>query len=101
MQGTRSVQTAFRLRPELVTKLKNEARRRRISLNALVESILEAEVSPKIDVYESLHSQLADYVPDTNFKLDFLPLPKCNLEFTQGELEADPKLSFLVEKYGL
>lgn len=85
---TRS-QTAFRLGADLLERLKYKAKRQNMSLNAYVEQVLEEAVKTKIPklpkdfkvdpVIASFGGKLKEPAPD--------------------ELEADPKLAYLWEKY--
>ena len=82
------VQTAFRLRPSLIAKLKREAEKEHESLNSYVESILEKHVElewPQIT---------ADFkVSDEVLSLACI---KGWQEPTQEELDADPRLAHIL-----
>jgi hypothetical protein len=90
---TTRVQTAFRLTPELLARVKREARKEGISVNRFVERTLEKAtelVFPKLP-------------PDFKVDEDFRHMVECIQfrPFTKEELDADPKLAYLVDKFGL
>ena len=93
MQTPSRIQTAIRLSPELYERVKRNARREHRSFNSFVEHVLDKStelVFPKIsddyEVSEEIRSLGASH-----------PL----LRPAQKELEADPKLAHLVDKYGI
>ena len=81
----RKVQTAFRLSPSLISRLKRQAEREHKSLNAFVETTLEKSVEiewPKLP-------------KDFPVSKEILNL-RCGIKWvepTKEELEADPKLA--------
>lgn len=87
------VQTAFRLPPELLARVKYHARRENLSVNSYVERVLDRATA-----------LVFPFLPeDTKIDDDILAFAgKVHLRpFTKEELDADPKLAYLVEKYGL
>ena len=91
---TTIVQTTIRLPKELMDRIKIQARREHRSFNSYVEHTLEKStelVFPKLKPEDFIISDeimnLAASVPA--------------YKFTQEELDADPKLAYLVEKYKL
>lgn len=79
----RKVQTAFRLNPSLISRLKRQAEKENKSLNAFVESTLEKSVElewPKLP-------------KDMKISPEILAM-QCNVPMpSKEELEADPKLA--------
>ena len=102
METTRTVQTAFRFTPDLVERLKKRARRERTSVNAYVEKVLEKDLGTDEDRYEALYREIAK----THIKIDSPDSKKGqsgyvhNFGYTDEELAQDPKLEYLVNKYG-
>lgn len=102
METTRTVQTAFRFTPDLVERLKKRARRERTSVNAYVEKVLEKDLGTDEDRYEALYREIAK----THIKIDIPNSKKSqsgyarNFGYTDEELAQDPKLEYLVNKYG-
>jgi len=85
-------QTAFRLDTALLGRLKRKARAQGKTLNAFVENILRKEAPaepewPKV----TFPAEIPDFVKE-------LRLDK-PLEFTKEDLDADPKLDYLVRKH--
>lgn len=84
----RKVQTAFRLSPSLISRLKRQAEREHKSLNAFVETILEKSVElewPKLP-------------RDMKISPEILAL-RCGdkwVEPTKEELEADPRMAHIL-----
>lgn len=54
----RSIQTAFRFRPELLSQIKSKARLEGKSVNAFVESVIEDYLAKDDDRYEALFRQI-------------------------------------------
>lgn len=86
-----SIQTAFRIPEDLLARIKREAKRRGTSVNAYVVDILDKEtevVWPKLP-------------KDFKVSQEILNLRCVNelREPTPEELEADPKLEYLWNKY--
>lgn len=92
MPATNRIQAAIRLSPELYERVKRNARREHRSFNSYVENVLDKATElefPKI--------------PD-DFKIseEIKAFGKCHfVRPSQEELDADPKLAYLVEKFGL
>jgi len=90
METTPRIQTAFRLKPDLITRLKREAKLKGISLNALVENTLEREHRVEWPCLPK------DFTASEEIRsLSFGELP----EPTEEELEQDPKLAYLWNKH--
>ena len=51
----KSVQTAFRFKPELLSRMKAKARLEGKSLNAYVESVMEESLNCEPDRYERIY----------------------------------------------
>ncbi len=80
------VQTAFRLRPSLIAKLKREAEKQHDSLNGYVENILERHVElewPRIPA----DFKVSDIVLSMNGSI---PMP------SKEELEDDPRMAHIL-----
>lgn len=87
------IQTAFRLPPDLLDRVKRSARKENLSMNQFVERTLDKATEP---VFPELPQ---DFQMDDDI-LAFAG--KIHLEpFTKEELDADPRLARLVEKNGL
>ncbi len=89
-----TVQTTLRLPKELVERVKRQAKREHRSFNSYVEHTLDKStelVFPKLKPEDFIISDeimsLAGSIP--------------TVRPTQEELDADPKLAYLVEKYNL
>lgn len=86
-------QTILRLSPELYARVKRKARSEHRSFNSYVEQILEKEtglVFPKLGP----DFKVSDFILGMSGKVK-------RRKFTKEELDADPKLAYLAEKYGL
>lgn len=103
METARTVQTAFRFTPDLVSRLKLKARREHKSVNAYVEQLIEKDLGKDEDRYEALYRELAKIkLPEKiSPKVKALAGFGAGIKYTQEELDADPKLAYLVEKHGL
>ena len=91
--STAKVQTAIRLSPELMERVKRHANREHRSFNSFVESVLDRAtepVFPKIGPDFRISDEIRAFQGS-------ITLP----EFTKEQLDADPKLAYLVEKWGL
>ena len=101
MEGTRSVQTAFRLRPELMERIKNDARRQKRSVNNLVEEILENTYARmEQDREQRLREECAQIDWD-NIKIHegIEKLSKdFHISFSQEEIEKDERLAYILSK---
>lgn len=87
--GTR-IQTAFRFQPELLERMKRAAKKKKISLNQLVEQTMDRETRPEWPVSP-------DGIPISEEikQLHCLKLTRP----TEEEFAADPKLEYLWKKY--
>lgn len=90
MGSTTRIQTAFRLPPELLERMKWEAQKRNVSLNKWVEDAVEQALRPKQPAF-SWDTPISDEIR----QLRCLEL-KCP---TDEEFAADPKLEYLWKKY--
>ena len=87
------VQTAIRLSPELMERVKRHAKREHRSFNSFVEYALDRAtepVFPKIGPDFKISDEIRSFQGSVTFKRP-----------TQEQLDADPKLAYLVKKYGL
>ena len=90
METTR-IQTVLRLSPELMERVKRNARKEKKSFNSYVEQVLDRATEMK---FPSLP-------PDFELSAEIRDLMQFQLEEpTAEQLEADPKLAYLWEKYG-
>ena len=94
----RSIQTAFRFRPELLSQIKSKARLEGKSVNAFVESVIEDYLAKDDDRYEALFRQIENLKPSNPIKLNF-PEPMAELIFSDEQLDKDSKLAYLVNKH--
>ncbi|MBO7644539.1 MAG: Arc family DNA-binding protein [Bacteroidales bacterium] len=88
-----TVQTTIRLPKELVERVKRQARREHRSFNSYVEHTLDKStelVFPKLKPEDFI---ISDEIKNLTAKHYQRP--------SQEELDADPKLAYLVEKYEL
>ena len=91
--NTRMVQTTVRLPIELVNRVKRQAKRENRSFNSFVEHTLDKAtelVFPKLKPEDFIISDEIKNLTAKNFRRP-----------SQEELDADPKLAYLVEKYKL
>ena len=79
MEGTRTVQTAFRFSPELVRRLKRRARLERKSVNAYVEEAVQKALDSGEDKYARLEAELSG-TPFNLFVIGFFSILKRHLE---------------------
>ncbi len=84
------VQTILRLSPELMGRVKRAARRENRSVNSFIEHTLEKAIGP----------EFPKFPPDFKVSDKILALGGVIAEPTKELLDADPKLSYLWEKYG-
>ena len=92
METTR-IQTVLRLPQELMARVKRSARKEKCSFNSYIERILD-QATTALSAFPALPAdfKVSDEIRD---------LAKFNLSApTAAELEADPKLAYLWEKYG-
>lgn len=90
MEATR-VQAILRLSPELMARVKRNAKKQHCSFNSYVERLLDRETELK-------YPQLP---PDFQVSKDILALRCGTTEMpTEEALSSDPKLTYLWEKYG-
>ena len=89
METQARVQTVIRLRPELLNRLKFKAKQENLSLNAYVEKTLEEKTKPVLPKLPK------------DFEIDPVIASFSGMlrEPTQEELDQDPKLAYLWEKY--
>ncbi|MBR0053424.1 MAG: toxin-antitoxin system HicB family antitoxin [Bacteroidales bacterium] len=93
MATSERIQTAFRLSPELLARVKRAARKENVSVNLFVERTLDKATEP---VFPKLPRDfpIDDDILSLAVVSEFRP-------FTKEELEADPKLACLVKKNNL
>ena len=102
METIRSIQTAFRFRPDMLRRMKNRAREKKQSLNAYVEELIEIDLKSSSDRYTALYEQLSTIkMPETISKemsqaFSYLDAPS----FSEEEVENDPRLKAILEKSG-
>ena len=86
METTR-VQTGLRFKPALIEKVKNKAKRSNKSFNRYVEDLLEKDVADEFP-----HLNREDFVKDN----PFLAFGKMIPDFTEEQINADPKLAHIL-----
>lgn len=91
MMETKRIQTVLRLPPELMEQVKRSARKEKNSFNSYVERVLDQATGPDFPTLP----------PDFEVSDEIQELRRMQLaEPTAEQLEADPKLAYLWEKYG-
>ena len=94
----KSVQTAFRFKPELLSRMKAKARLEGKSLNAYVESVMEESLNCEPDRYERIYREIQSLKPSVSCK-SVMPEFKSIPSFTEEELSVDPRLEYLCIKH--
>ena len=94
----RTVQTAFRFRPELLSRIKAKARLEGKSVNSFVESTIEDYLAKDADRYEKLFHQIESMQYSQTNRLN-LPELKGEIVFSDEQLNDDPRLEYLVDKH--
>lgn len=90
MPNVQRIQTVIRLRPEVMARVKRKARQEGRSFNSYVESVLE----------KSTGIEWPTIPKDFKVSEEILSMSRFHLEKpSKEELEADPKLAYLWEKY--
>lgn len=90
--ATAKVQTAIRLSPELMERVKRHAKREHRSFNSFVENALDRATEP---VFPKIG-------PDFKVSDEILSLRATSFKRPPQEvIDADPKLAYLVKKFGL
>ncbi len=91
MPTVQRIQTVIRLNPDVMSRVKRQAKRENISFNSFVEKVLERaatpsfpELPPDFMVSEEIRSMARFEMPEESAEL----------------LEKDPKFAYLYEKYG-
>jgi predicted DNA-binding protein len=98
MEGTRTIQTAFRFREELVSRLKRRARLEHKSVNAYVEEAVEKALNGGEDQYARLASKLKDIKVPRETSPEIEALSAFRVDFTAEELAADDRLAYILGK---
>ena len=98
MEGTRTVQTAFRFSPELVSRLKRRARLERKSVNAYVEGAIQNALDSGEDKYARLEAELKEIKVPREISHEIQALSSFKVEFTAEELVADDRLAYILGK---
>ncbi len=90
---TERIQTAIRLDADLYNRIRRRAHIEKRSINSYIEKVLDDHTkviypasSPDLTISEVIRSMAGSVKPR---------------KFTQEELDADPKLAYLVKKLGL
>jgi len=87
------VLTTIRLSPELMERVKRHAKREHRSFNSFVENVLDRAtepVFPKLGPDFKVSDEIRSFQGSVQFKRP-----------SQKEIDADPKLAYLVKKFGL
>lgn len=96
---TRSVQTAFRFRPEMLMRMKKKARNQGVSLNAYVENLVQKDLDEKEDKYEKLIKELKGIKLNPNALDDLNSRIKAlNIHISQEEIDADERMAYILSK---
>ena len=95
METAKTVQTAFRFSPELVDRMKRKARREHKSVNAYVKELITKDLGTEEDRYEALYRKLS------KIKLSDEMKSLSEYKLAGKDVENNPKMEYLVEKYGL
>ena len=98
MEGVRTVQTAFRFSPELVSRLKRRARLERKSVNAYVEEAVQKALDSGEDKYVLLEAELKGIKVPQVISPEIQALSAFKVEFTAEELAADDRLAYILGK---
>ena len=88
------VLTTIRLSPELMERVKRHAKREHRSFNSFVENALDRVTEPVFPKFIGPDYKISDEIRRFQGSVHFK-------RPTQEELDADPKLAYLVEKLGL
>lgn len=89
-EATVKIQTAFRFPPELLARMKRAAKKRKVSLNQLVEQAMDRETRLELPALPG-RTQISEEIK----QLHCLNLTRP----TDEEFAADPKLEYLWKKY--
>ncbi len=84
------VQTAFRFEPELLERMKRMAKKKKVSLNQLVEQTMDRETRLELPAFPE-----GDQISDEIKQLHCLNLTRP----TEEEFAADPRLEYLWNRY--
>lgn len=98
MDSVRSVQTAFRFRPELLERLKRRAHFEGKSLNQYVEGILEKSLMSKEIRYKEACEALAELEVPKTIPPELMALSRFKVCFTEEEIEDDPRLETILNR---
>jgi predicted DNA-binding protein len=96
MEGTRTIQTAFRFSPKLVERMKRRARLEKKSVNAFVEEAVEKALGSVDDPYMQLAAELKEIKVPQDISPEVKALSSFKLEFTAEELDADDRLAYIL-----
>ena len=89
MGNIQRIQTVIRLRPEVMARVKRKARQEGRSFNSYVESVLE----------KSTGIEWPTIPKDFKVSEEILSMAQCISTPSKEDLEADPKLAYLWNKY--
>lgn len=98
METARTVQTAFRFTPDLLTRLKLKARREHKSVNAYVEQLIEKDLSKDEDRYAALYRELAKIKLPEKISPKVKALSRFAVEFSEEDLKNDERLAYILGK---
>ena len=91
MRAIQRVQTVIRLNPEIMIRVKRQAKKENVSFNTFVEKSLEKVTEPSFPKLP----------PDFKISEEIRALGVFKVpEFTKEKLDSDPKLAYLYNKYG-
>ena len=90
METVQRVQTVLRLRPELMARVKRQARKENRSVNSFIERTLE----------KMTETEWPKLPSDFKVSEEIESMGRCIKAPTQEMLQDDPKLAYLWERYG-
>lgn len=98
METTRTVQTAFRFKPEMIDRIKLKARRNGTSVNAYVEQLIEKDLGKDEDRYEALYRELAKIKLPETISPEVEALSRFSINFSEEDLRNDERLAYILGK---
>ena len=99
MESTRTVQTAFRFKPDMVRRMKNKARLEGKSLNSYVENLIMEDLGEGEERYEDIYGKIAGirFSGEIGRETEEC-FRKYKVEFSEDEVVRDERLSYLLSK---
>lgn len=96
---TRSIQTAFRFRPQMLAQMKNKARLQGVSLNSYVENLVQKDIDGQESRYEEIYRELSKIKinPETLEKIHS-DIQSLNIHISQEDIDSDERIAYLLSK---